>query len=403
MASAGNGAWPKATRMNSDDVRLSEVTNCFNTCTFNKMRPASCWRWSAAASVFSCPKWCSQYSGLRLSSRANSGAPTYSKSRGSCSWIPYVGLKSGPPDYLLYDVMRYWQPRIPSSTRGEAPDVGRSWWTSKGPSRDKSGILWWLPAISVSPAGEDTTDPGTTIPWTIRQGVRGAGSNGSEELLVHSSQTRWRTDIRCWLSHRRRRGESGRSYRSGRRYLAQQGLAPSWTPHCRTSRRSHPQWNRVHERQHRNRGHGIRRRGHGKPHGRIHNGRHHRRQDSHIQENTSRSMPEVVERGMPEVVERGMDSSTADDGEPTGVGRSCSRSVPGSTSGATPTSGQINPSKSPHLTSALVSGEVHPYRPTPPEADPPTGQHLECPSRQATTEVDNQEPPPPLWPKDPES
>ena len=42
--------------------------------------------------VLSRPIYCSQYSGVRLRRRADSGAPTYSSNRGS--WIPYAGLKS---------------------------------------------------------------------------------------------------------------------------------------------------------------------------------------------------------------------------------------------------------------------------------------------------------------------
>ena len=42
-----------------------------------------------------------------------------------------------------------------------------------------------------------------------------------------------------------------------------------------------------------------------------------------------------------------MHSSTAANREPTGVGRSSSRSVSGSTNGTTPSSGQISPNKSP--------------------------------------------------------
>ena len=79
---------------------------------------------------------------------------------------------------------------------------------------------------------------------------------------------------------------------------------------------------------------------------------------------------------MPEFGERGMHLSMVVNGEPTGVGRSSSRSVLGSTKGATPSSGQINPNKSPYWTTAHVREEVHPYQPTPPEADPPTGRRL---------------------------
>ena len=95
--------------------------------------------WRAAESVFSLPMWCSQYSGLRVSRHADSGAPTYSSRCGLWSWTPYTGEKSGPLFSSSYDVIRNWHPCPPSRKSGDAPECGRSWWTSKGPSRDKSG------------------------------------------------------------------------------------------------------------------------------------------------------------------------------------------------------------------------------------------------------------------------
>ena len=67
--------------------------------------------------------------------------------------------------------------RILSNTRGEAPDAEQSWWTSKGPSRDKSGVLGWATATIGSPVGEPTTDPETSSS-IIRWGVRGDVSIG---------------------------------------------------------------------------------------------------------------------------------------------------------------------------------------------------------------------------------
>ena len=55
---------------------------------------------------FLMPMWCSQYSGLRLSSLADSGAPTYSSSCGSCRCILYAGLKSGP-EMLFHTLTHY--------------------------------------------------------------------------------------------------------------------------------------------------------------------------------------------------------------------------------------------------------------------------------------------------------
>ena len=88
IALAGYCSWPKASRITSDDIRLNEVTNWPKTCKFVIMIPASCCNWSAADTASSWFMWWSQYPGERLSRRADSGAPTYSKKRGWCSWSP---------------------------------------------------------------------------------------------------------------------------------------------------------------------------------------------------------------------------------------------------------------------------------------------------------------------------
>ena len=144
----------------------------------------------------------------------------------------------------------------------------------------------------------------------------------------------------------------------------QQGLAPSWTPHCRLAGGATSSGT---ESKNDNIGTG----GTGYVAGVIEYPTAGSTMGVTIAGKTPTSKRvRATSKSTPEVIERGMDSSMADDGEPTGVGRSSSRSVPGSTSGATPSSGQINPSKSPppHWTMAHVRGEVHPYRPTPPEA-----------------------------------
>ena len=65
------------------DVPCNAVTNCCNTWTFDSISPASCCNCNAAERVFSLPMCSTHYSGLRLSNRADSGAPTYSSKRGS--------------------------------------------------------------------------------------------------------------------------------------------------------------------------------------------------------------------------------------------------------------------------------------------------------------------------------
>ena len=105
----------------------------------------------------------------------------------------------------------------------------------------------------------------------------------------------------------------------------------------------------------------------------------------------------------PDGVDRGTAPSTTGDGETTGVGISSSTSVPGSTSGVTPSSRQINPSKSPHRTTALVRGEVRPHRSSPLDSETPTSPCHKRPSIPATTEDNSRETPPPPHSEDPES
>ena len=124
-----------------------------------------------AASIFSCPKWCSQYSGLRLSSQADSGAPTYSKSCGSCSWIR-------SPDHQIAD-------RTMSCGTGNPayhPAPVERHQTSTGPDERQRGPPETSRASSGGPSHID-------IPSAIRRGVRGAASKGESAETPNGSKT----------------------------------------------------------------------------------------------------------------------------------------------------------------------------------------------------------------------
>ena len=105
----------------ADAVREKLVTNCDIICTFVMIKLASWCKRSAACTVRSRPICSSQYSGVRPSNRADSGAPIYSIIRGSCRWMPYDGSRSSRFVRSSYDVIRYWQPAILSNTIGDCP------------------------------------------------------------------------------------------------------------------------------------------------------------------------------------------------------------------------------------------------------------------------------------------
>ena len=81
----------------SDDIRFNDVTNCPRTCRLDVTRPTSCWSCRAAITA------------VTVNSRANLGAPTYSRNRGWWSCSPYAGSTSAT-SALSYDVIRYGQP-----------------------------------------------------------------------------------------------------------------------------------------------------------------------------------------------------------------------------------------------------------------------------------------------------
>ena len=174
---------------------------------------------------------------------------------------------SGPPFSSSYDVMRYWQPRILSSTRGEAPDVEQFWWTSKGPSRDKSGILGWATATIVSHVGEPTSDPETSCS-IIRRGVRGPAAKGNPWtpplVTKHSAASTdpsglnqmavWQHPLTVTTA---RSGTGSAQTRSQETIPGTTGTHPELGSPHRSNRRGHHNRGRVHHRQHRNRRHGV--------------------------------------------------------------------------------------------------------------------------------------------------
>ena len=116
--------------------------------------PASCCNCRADVTASSHSIVRTQCPGGRVNSRADSGAPTYSRNRGWCSCNPYVGYTSAIST-LSYDVIRYEQPGRLFNTMGTSPTTDIPESTSNGPSRDKSAGTesnWVSEAVGDDPA-----------------------------------------------------------------------------------------------------------------------------------------------------------------------------------------------------------------------------------------------------------
>ena len=91
LRESGNGWWLWTAPITLADAPCNAVTNCCNTWTFDSISPASCCSCNAADRVFSLPMCSTQYYGLRLSNRVDSGAPICSSNflrdafNGSCT------------------------------------------------------------------------------------------------------------------------------------------------------------------------------------------------------------------------------------------------------------------------------------------------------------------------------
>ena len=135
----GNTSWPNAGRSTSEDIRLRDVTNCPNTWRLDIISPHHVV--TVEQPSLPPPPPCSivrtQCPGGRVNSRADSGAPTYSRNRGWCSCNPYAGSMSAI-SALSYDVIRYGQPGRLFNTMGTSPTTDAPGSTSNGPSRDQS-------------------------------------------------------------------------------------------------------------------------------------------------------------------------------------------------------------------------------------------------------------------------
>ena len=124
---------------------------------------------SAACIVRSRPMCYSQYSGVRPSRRADSGAPIYSIIRGSCKCIPYEGSKSSRFARSSYDVIRYLHPDMLSNTIGDCPGSWSASHASKGPYLDRSG-----PASSVTTHSAAAGEPIVTGVLSVSHEFRGS-------------------------------------------------------------------------------------------------------------------------------------------------------------------------------------------------------------------------------------
>ena len=110
-SSTGNTTWSTPILNISADIRCNDVTNCPRIWRFDIMKPASRWRFTAAAIALSCPNLSTQNDGDWFKSLADSGAPMNSRNRGWCSWRPYL-VSASTVAVPVYDVIRYGQPGI---------------------------------------------------------------------------------------------------------------------------------------------------------------------------------------------------------------------------------------------------------------------------------------------------
>ena len=117
-ASKGKSSLPKAKRIASDNIRLSDVTYCPKTCRFDAIRPESHCN-CKAVTIASCLFIFRTHSGGKWpNNQADSGALIHSRKRGWWSWTPNAGSTSATSS-SKYDVIWYGQPGRPSKSMGD--------------------------------------------------------------------------------------------------------------------------------------------------------------------------------------------------------------------------------------------------------------------------------------------
>ena len=180
------------------------------TCTFDNTSPASCCNCRAADRAFYTPMWWTQYSGLRLISLADSGAPTYSRNRGSVSCTPWFGEKFGPSDSASYEVIRNRQPWVSCSNCGDVVEPCRSWWESNGPSLGRSVMSGLTPRATKPTSGPAACTCGKILVsgwvWLVIAALNSKKSSGTAAtggVLCSDEIPTAVADARDWIGDNR--------------------------------------------------------------------------------------------------------------------------------------------------------------------------------------------------------